>query len=121
MVGIGDPYAPLVRPRRSTTCQHIAHRLGVPSATAWRGDPPSVQSVSDFVQRLSTGTLYLTDHRQHISGVLVSEGLDGCDGTLASLSELRAAQSDATGLSSSQSGLCTRTNHCSFLLGQRGE
>jgi hypothetical protein len=57
------------------TRQHIADRLGVPSATAWRGDPPSVQSVSDLMQRRSTRTLYLADHRQHIGGVLTAAAM----------------------------------------------
>src|SRR5262249_48590043 len=107
--------------QRSTTRQHIADRLGVPSTAAWRGNPPSVQSVSDLMQRRSTRTLYLADHRQHIGSVLISKGLDGRDGTVASLGELRATQGDATVFRSRQSGLGASTDHRSFLFGQSSE
>jgi hypothetical protein len=73
------------------------------------------------MQRCSTRTLYLADHRQHIGSVLISKGLNGRDGTLASLSELRAAQGNTTGFSSSQSRLGTRADHCSLFLGKRCE
>jgi hypothetical protein len=72
------------------------------------------------MQRPSTRTLYIADHR-HIGSVLISKGLNGHDGTLASLGKLRATQGDTTGFGSRQSGLGARTDHRSLLFGQSGQ
>ena len=41
--------------------------------------------VSDLMQRRSTRTLYLADHRQHIGSVLISKGFNGRGGTFCEL------------------------------------
>jgi hypothetical protein len=67
--------------------EHVAHRLGVPLATAWRANAACVESIRYLMKGRSARALYLTDDRKHVGCMAVGKGLDRCCGCFARFSK----------------------------------